>query len=67
MTIRFDKRVVNFTLSDMNRTNVDIWVAPYDDWHLLEEGYQLKKLNFTWEAIRFEKNNTNLLVQMNFS
>ena len=39
---------MNFTLSDFNSSVVDMWIAPFEDWHIEDESYQEEKLNFTW-------------------
>ena len=38
-----------------NISSIEMYVEPAGDWHLDEEGFELTRLNFTWNATRFEK------------
>ena len=67
--IQFDKKMTNYTLSNLNKTIIDIWVEPYNDWHLDnddENPFNMTKLNFTWEAQKFEQDNTYLYIKLKF-
>ena len=54
----------NFNLSHLNESNIDIWVAPVNDWHLYTENFSLGILNFTWNVTTF--NNSLLVIQLYF-
>lgn len=55
MELSFDKLMhTQFNLTTLNTSNMDIWLAPNDNWHLkLDEEYDLNKFNFTWNVTEF--------------
>ena len=65
MELQFDEKMfTNFNLSHLNTSNMDIWLAPANDWHLEDEMFVPGSLNFTWNVTRF--NQTEMDVQINF-
>ena len=56
----------SFNLTNLNETKIDMWLAPANNWHQDISNFEMKKINFTWVATKFETNNT-LTVQLNFS
>jgi hypothetical protein len=32
-----------------------MYVEPFDDWHKLEENFDITRLNFTWNCSRYER------------
>ena len=38
-----------------NSTIVDMWLIPFENWHLQKENFDISKLNFTWNCTSFEK------------
>ena len=40
-------------LKNINTTSLEIYVEPADDWVSEYEGFDLSKLNFTWEVWRY--------------
>ena len=66
MEIEFNQVMhTNFSLSLLNSSNIDIWVAPADNWHLDSENYMLGDLNLTWNVTNF--NSTKMHVQLSFN
>ena len=52
--MRFNNTCFNITnLDTVNKTNVDLHVAPHQNWHLFTEGYDLTNLNLTWTPWKF--------------
>ena len=45
----------HLNISHINRTMLDIYVKPSEDWHLDEESFDANStLNFTWAAEKYE-------------
>lgn len=67
MNITFSRMMhTQFNLTDLNQSNVDIWLAPANDWHLeLEGGFDIRKFNFTWNVTSF--NLTTMAIQLTFN
>ena len=40
-------------ISDINETFLELYIIPKKDRHL-EEGYNISKLNFTWEVVHYQ-------------
>jgi hypothetical protein len=59
---KFAPNSVNMT--DLNETQLELYIWPYNN-RQLEEGFNLSKLNFTWEVVGFEYD--YVLVQLNFT
>ena len=53
--IRFNTTLMNITDFDrnINKTNFEIWVAPYKNWHEEIYGYDISNLNLTWVPWKF--------------
>ena len=47
----------------MNNTQIEMYINPYND-RQLEEGFNISKLNFTWEIVSFKWE--YVLVQLKF-
>ena len=58
MVIWFDKLMSSFNLTNLNETKIDMWLAPANNWHQDISNFEMKKINFTWVATKFETNNT---------
>ena len=42
MDIKFNKKMMtDFNLTLLNASNIDIWLAPANNWHLNIESYQI--------------------------
>jgi len=39
-------------LSDLNETQLEMYLNPYNNRHL-DDGFNISKLNFTWEVVAF--------------
>ena len=65
--IKFSKVMfTKFNLTNLNASNVDIWLAPVDNWHLQgEREVDIRKFNLTWNVTYF--NLTRMEIQLNFS
>lgn len=53
VTVKFNNKINNLSLTDVNRTVLDMYVKPAWDRHLNEPYFNLSKLNFTWEAVEW--------------
>ena len=67
VTIRFNTTLHNITdiSRNINDTDIDMYIAPSNDWHLWEEGFELSTLNFTWAPWKFY-NTTRKIIQSVF-
>ena len=54
----------NFNLSFINNSNTDIYVNPANE-RELDEGFNISKLNLTWNATSFINN--KMIISLNFS
>ena len=56
LTIKFNApmKTDHFKLTDLNDTNIDIYVEPAEERHLVE-GFKLASVNFTWDVIEFKE------------
>ena len=67
MKVRFNQTMhtqFNWT-RDLNTSNMDIWLAPANNWHLeLDEPFDMTKFNFTWNVTEFNK--TRMEIQITF-
>ena len=53
MKIGFSK-LMNFTeTQNINKTNIEMFIQPYNDWTKEEEQFNINLLNFTWEVWKF--------------
>ena len=50
-------------LSDLNTTQLELYINPYNDRHL-EDGFNISKLNFTWQIVYFKWE--YVLIQLKF-
>ena len=55
MNITFDKPMhTKFNLTTLNTSNIEMWLAPVDKWHLEQEvTIDIKIFNFTWNVTKF--------------
>ena len=44
----------NFTILN-NKTLIEMYLNPANDWHLSKKDYNLSRLNFTWNCTSYEK------------
>ena len=45
----------NMNLTQLNETQMDLYLKPSKDWHIYEEGFEVSpKLNFTWKVVEFD-------------
>lgn len=51
--VKFSQGLKPFNLTDLNETNVGIYIQPANKRHLYEH-FNLTKLNFTWESTKHE-------------
>ena len=54
-----------FNWTNLNSSNIDIWVAPYDNWHLKEENFDMKLINTTWNITDY--NTSHIDIQLLFN
>ena len=43
----------SMNLSDLNTTQLEMYINPYNNRHL-EDGFNISKLNFTWQIVYFK-------------
>ena len=55
----------DFNFSLLNSSNIDIWVAPFNNWHEQQESFIEDTLNLTWEVVQF--NVSKMFVQLKFN
>ena len=49
----------------LNSTIIDMWIIPFEDWHLGIEYYNISKLNFTWNCSGFANKTLNFKLNFN--
>ena len=66
MRITFNKNMSTLSnWTNLNSSNIDIWVAPYDNWHLKEENFDMKLINTTWNITDY--NTSHIDIQLLFN
>lgn len=58
VTIKFNTNMrvknPNITLSHINRTIVDCYIVPRNNWHLTKKNFRMTMLNFTWNVTHYD-------------
>ena len=54
----------NYTMLN-NRTLIDLYIQPNNDWHKRQSNYNISKLNFTWNCTYFKRK--TMLVDLTFN
>ena len=45
---------MNYTeIQNINKTNMEMYIQPYNDWTEENEQFNINLLNFTWEVWKF--------------
>ena len=65
MVVHFEKEIkTDFNCSKVfNKTIIDIWVIPYENWHLKIENYDIKNLNLTWNCTDFKNKTLKMKIE----
>lgn len=58
-----DQKTANLSL--INSTLIDMYIQPFEDWHLYEDGFNISLFNFTWKVISLEDD--LMEIQLNFN
>ena len=54
MKINFDKLINYINTTNINATNIEIYIEPENNWILDYDDFNINLLNFTWDAWKFQ-------------
>ena len=54
MKINFDKLINYINTTNINATNIEIYIEPESNWILDYDDFNIILLNFTWDAWKFQ-------------